>query len=124
MRLAFLELGRRGAPYPPEITALRGRSGVYVIRERSTRRVVYVGESHTGALYRTLTRHFQVWTRAKRWWEQAYGRQHDPGVVYARGAVEVAAIPLAAARAVAAQRALIARLKPRDNINETEDVPF
>lgn len=45
--------------------ATRGRSGAYAIRERASRRVVYVGESHAGAersplrFWKTITRHFQ-----------------------------------------------------------------
>lgn len=43
----------------PELAAARNRSGVYVLRDRTTKRVLYVGESHTNRLYRTLLRHFQ-----------------------------------------------------------------
>ena len=35
------------------------KSGVYVIKKNN--KVVYVGESHTNNLYRTLYRHFQRW---------------------------------------------------------------
>lgn len=39
--------------------AMAGRSGVYVVRVRSTKRALYVGESHTGRAWKTLLRHFQ-----------------------------------------------------------------
>lgn len=38
-----------------------GISGVYIIAELATGRALYVGESHTGQLRKTLLRHFQVW---------------------------------------------------------------
>lgn len=45
------------------VKALKGKSGVYVVRERGfLGSVLYVGESHTGRLYSTLLRHFQHWT--------------------------------------------------------------
>jgi hypothetical protein len=45
--------------YHPELARLRGMSGVYALRDRGSKEVVYVGESHTGRLYQTLVRHFQ-----------------------------------------------------------------
>lgn len=56
--LSYRPVGGRGEPYPEWVRALKGKSGVYVIRERGE--VVYVGESHAGRLYETLTRHFQT----------------------------------------------------------------
>lgn len=118
--MAWRELGR-GGEYPGWLRALRGRSGVYLIRERSwfglgAWAVVYVGESHTGRLYQTLTRHFQQWSGP------------TAGPTYVRGDVEVRVIPLAADRAVAAQDRLIRRLRPRDNTlgkaPELEEAPF
>lgn len=35
-----------------------GKSGVYVIRKRGARRASYVGMSETGALWKTMIRHF------------------------------------------------------------------
>jgi len=40
------------------LNALRNQSGAYIIRHRRTRRILYVGESHTGNLAKTLKRHF------------------------------------------------------------------
>ena len=38
-----------------------GLNGVYLIRDARTREMLYVGESHTGRLYETLTRHLYSW---------------------------------------------------------------
>jgi hypothetical protein len=79
--------------------------------------IVYVGESHTGRLYQTLTRHFQTWRRSKKFWSGQYGGQgHDPGLTYPRDRVTVAARVLSPARATAEETRLIARLRPRDNL--------
>lgn len=115
-RLRFRPVGASSEPYPDWVRALDGHSGVYVIRERTARgpRIAYVGESHRGRLYGTLTRHFQSWTR----YGQVHGAYsaHDPGVTYRRDRCDAAAIVTAADRAVEIQNALIAWLRPRDNI--------
>ena len=48
------------------------------IRDASTKRTLYVGSSN-GKLYDTLTRHFQTWSRQKKFWEKAYssGKAHE-----------------------------------------------
>jgi hypothetical protein len=61
--LSYRPIGGSGERYPDWLRALRGKSGVYIIRERQrdgSNPVVYVGESHAGRLYQTLTRHFQT----------------------------------------------------------------
>lgn len=95
VRLASGEAGT--VDYHPELRRLVDRSGVYALRDRETREVLYVGESHTGRLYRTLLRHFQdrsgrfkklgEWVSAAplrldvAWWVtapgQALGREKD-----------------------------------------------
>jgi hypothetical protein len=55
--------GRNVAPW---VKQLKGKSGVYLIREKDgflffAGPVVYVEESHTNRLYSTLLRHFQHW---------------------------------------------------------------
>jgi hypothetical protein len=47
--LTYRPIRRPGEAYPAWLRALKGRSGVYVIKERGE--VVYVGESHSGKLY-------------------------------------------------------------------------
>lgn len=117
VRLRFRSVGARYERYPDWIQSLRGASGVYVIRLRHgrKRRVVYVGESHGDRLYGTLTRHFQVWSRQKRFWRGQYSA-HDPGLTYPRALCDAAALVTPADRAIEIQNALIRWLRPRDNI--------
>jgi hypothetical protein len=123
--LAYRPVGNRGDPYPDWVRNLRGRSGVYVIRERDD--IVYVGESHTGRLYETLTRHFQEWRRWKGFWRGQYGEGHDPGLTYPRSAVEVAVRITSPNAALDEEARLIRRFRPRDNLlgqPELDDAPF
>ena len=133
--LSYRPIGRSGESYPAWVRALRGKSGVYVIRERQrdgSNPIVYVGESHTSRLYQTLTRHFQRWRRAKKFWSGQYGGQdHDPGLTYDRARCTVAVRVLPAERAMDEEARLIARLRPRDNVigqpeelGAEEAVPF
>lgn len=105
-----------GSKYAPWLRELVNASGVYVIRSRRTREILYVGESHTGQLYKTLTRHFQSWFLVG-----------FSGRTYSRNAVDVAARRCPAPSAVACQNGLIERLKPRDNIvgnSEPDDFDY
>jgi len=134
--LKYRPIGARGEPYPEWIRMLNGSSGVYILRETQddgTAETVYVGESHTGRLYQTLTRHFQTWRRAKKFWTGQYtgSQSHDPGLTYDRERITVAVRVLPAARALAEEARLIARLRPRDNLlgqpvddDPDEVVPF
>jgi hypothetical protein len=56
---AYRRLGDRGEPYPDWVRALKGKAGVYIIRDADTHECLYVGSS-AGRLYDTLTRHFQT----------------------------------------------------------------
>ena len=56
--LVYRAVGEPGERYPDWVRDLKGKSGVYVIRQGGD--TVYVGESHTDKLYETLTRHFQI----------------------------------------------------------------
>lgn len=127
-RLQWASLGRRGDRYPVDLRALDASSGCYILRSVATREVLYVGESHDGRLYQTITRHLQQWRRAKRFWVEQYGRPHDPGVTYARASVSLVVLVLPAAQAYEAQARLIRTLKPRDNIleqlPEVDALPF
>ena len=55
------DVGNAGEFYSEKIRALRNVSGVYVIYDRVEQEITYIGESHTGRLYKTMTRHFQRW---------------------------------------------------------------
>lgn len=85
---------------------LRNRSGVYVIRKKALifATVLYVGESHSDKLRKTILRHFQRW------------RGETSGKTYNRDSVEVAVIPCPAADAVELQNRLIRELLPEDNV--------
>ena len=133
--LIYRPVGASGDRYPDWIRALDGKSGVYVIKEvqrDGSEHIVYVGESHTGRLYDTLTRHLQTWQRQKKFWRDQFGGQgHDPGLTYPRHRVLVAARVLSPARAMSEETRLIRKLRPRDNLLKQpedttgdDDAPF
>ena len=118
--LSYRPIGASGR-YPDWVRELRGKSGVYLIRERQRdgkNPVVYIGESHADRLYQTLTRHFQTWRRHKKFWSGQYtgSQSHDPGLTYNRARCTVAVRVLSPERAMAEEARLIARLRPRDNL--------
>ncbi len=123
--LVYRPVGDRGKRYPEWMQALRGKSGVYIIREAG--QVVYVGQSSAGKLYETLSRHFQQWRRWKGFWRGQYAEGHDPGLSYDRASVEVAARVTPSDRALDEEARLIRKLRPRDNLlgqPDTDAVPF
>ncbi len=123
----YRPVGARGDDYPEWLRNLRGESGVYVIRDARSGMVLYVGESHTGRVYETLTRHFQGWRRWKGFWRGQFAEGHDPGLTYRRDRVEVAVRVTRAADALDEESRLIRRLTPRDNLlgqAELEPAPF
>lgn len=123
--MSWRSIGKSGDPWPAWLVALQGRSGVYAVREG--RRVVYVGESHSGRLYGTLTRHFQAWGRNKprSIWQALFGSGTDPGRTYDRDQCQVRVLPCRKSVAVEKQWQWIDRLNPRDNETGARDaVPF
>ena len=94
-----------GERYPDWIRALHDRNGVYVIRERGSGVIAYVGESHSSRLYGTLTRHFQTWSP----------KYDTAGPTYDRANVEVAVVTVPKTHAMYLQNDLICALDPRDN---------
>jgi hypothetical protein len=61
MRPRWLVLVLEGGKYNPRVRELtHARSGAYAIRERDSHRVMYVGESSCGKLWKTMLRHFQA----------------------------------------------------------------
>jgi excinuclease UvrABC nuclease subunit len=89
------------------VIALKGKSGVYVIRESGFwGNVLYVGESHSGRLYSTLLRHFQHWAGP------------TAGPTFPVTKVEVAVIRTPAAKAFELQNAVIAEYEPKYNVAE------
>jgi hypothetical protein len=89
------------------VRALKERNGAYVIRDRDTHEILYVGESHRKRLRGTLTRHFQAWTG------------YQAGTLYSRHRVEVALYMLDGTprEVIDAQEELIRALGPADNIH-------
>lgn len=131
-------IGESGA-YPEWLRKLRTSRGVYAIRKRGWifTEVLYVGESHKGTLYKTLTRHFQQWRRGGKsrkklpfYVGQYSPSQTDPGHTYARASdIEVAIQTTKTSEAaLRLQAAWIGKLKPRDNragvAPVEEEVPF
>jgi hypothetical protein len=125
--LTYRPVGARGMPYPGWVRALRGKAGVYVIRDIGTHEILYVGSS-ASQLYDTVTRHFQQWRRYKGFWRGEFGEGHDPGLTYDRDAVEVATRITSPSASLDEEMRLIARLRPRDNVlgqpADAEPIPF
>lgn len=99
-----------GYGFAPWLRDLRRRkaSGAYVIRDAMTRRILYVGESHSGRLYDTITRHFQEW-----------GLDHAK--TYDRDDTEVAIVLTPPREAIQRQDQMILDLDPADNEVRPED---
>jgi excinuclease UvrABC nuclease subunit len=113
----YRPLGASGK-YPDWLRVLTKSSGVYAIRDKRTKRVLYVGSSNR-KLYSTITRHVQSWRRSKTFWRGMRGTtDHDPGTTYARDSVEVAFAITTGPEHLVAETMLIHRLKPRDNLVE------
>lgn len=85
--------------FPPD-----GISGVYLIADLETGVCLYVGESHSNNLRKTLTRHFQRWIDAGR-----------PRVTFDRRTVQVAWAQTEAADALLYEAALISQYQPSEN---------
>lgn len=106
MSLEFRNV-KEGRQIAEWVRELKGKSGVYVIRERGfLGSVLYIGESHSGRLYSTLLRHFQKW------------RGKTAGVTFAASKVEVAIVRCPANRALDLQNNMIAEFRPKLNVAE------
>ena len=112
----YRNIGAPGQPWPLWCRNLRGKSGVYCIKDNDDGAVLYVGESHTGRLYQTLTRHFQKWSNAHQTAGKGYHRQH----------CTVAVKTTRPGQAVDEQNRQIERINPIDNDirSEADSVPF
>jgi excinuclease UvrABC nuclease subunit len=102
--MEFRPVQDKPGQYSSWVRELGGKSGVYVIKEAGfLGEVIYVGESHSGHLKRTLVRHFQNWEGP------------TSGPTFQKSAVVVAVVRTKPERAVAMQDALIAEFLPRLN---------
>ena len=106
MELQFrpVKEGRKVAAW---VQSLKGKSGVYLIAVRPAiapvldfPAIAYIGESHSGTLYKTMLRHFQRWAGP------------TAGPTFKPAAVQVAVIITRPGRAVDIQDALIAEHRP------------
>lgn len=124
-KLEWTWIGSDGDPWPEWLRGYKKMCGVYAIKQRGE--VVYVGSSKS-ALYDTVTRHFQQWTRQKKFWKGLKGAGHDPGMTYRRKDCQVAVYTVACGKEREEEARLIARFAPRDNIMKNpdglEDAPF
>ena len=124
----YRAIGHDGEPWPQWVRDLKGKSGVYVIKNRDdSYKALYVGSS-AGKLYDTLARHFQQWHRKKNFWKGLRGAHHDPGMTYRRAAVVVGVVLTTKGEHLEEEARLIHALKPRDNLTQHPDgddtVPF
>lgn len=85
-----------------------GISGVYIIAELATGRALYVGESHSGQLRRTLMRHFNVWNDVR------------PRATFDRKQIQIAWAQTPADEALLYEAALIHQYQPSHNIDYPE----
>lgn len=106
---AFPACDARGR-YSRELEELRhvAASGVYAIIQANE--ILYVGESHSGRLFDTITRHFREWRPEN----DPQGRRRG-GTMYDRRKVRVCYQVTEADTAQTLQYAEIERLRPRDN---------
>lgn len=101
--------------YADWLQALRNQSGVYVIRWAATGTILYVGESHTGRLAKTIKRHFYSWR------DTAERKHHT----YDAARIEVGIRMMPPSAAIGSQNQLILRMEPRDNgLIPAENKPF
>jgi hypothetical protein len=126
--LTYHAIGGDAERWPAWLRAYGRSCGVYVIRDKSSHRVLYVGSSRA-QLYDTITRHFQQWKRKKNYWKGMRGAHHDPGMTYSRARCEVAVRLCSCGEQTEEEAATIKRLRPRDNLvehpdGELEDAPF
>lgn len=121
----WYDAGKPGEPYPAALRGLRGldASGVYAIRDKRSGEVLYVGESHSGKLYATLTRHMQGWSRGSSS-HRGWTGPNDPGVTYLRSAVQIRWRVSSSRDAMRLESAWIRRLRPRDNVEGQVDAQY
>lgn len=114
LRIADAFPAVEGGGYHRHLAELRNyqASGLYaIVGPRGA--ILYIGESHTGRLYDTITRHFRDWRIEPG--TDAQGRRRG-GTTYNRDQVRVIYLICNADEAQQRQYEAIQRLGPRDNI--------
>jgi hypothetical protein len=113
MGYEWRKVAGEGKAFAAWVEELHGKSGCYAIKWDGgwldDGGVMYVGESHTGRLYETFTRHFQAWS----------GPQS--GVTWDRRSCEACVEVFEAGEVKAKQVEWIADLNPRENRYERPD---
>lgn len=129
----WLELKRAGKWNAQLRELVKEKSGAYVVRSTLTDEFLYVGESHSGQLWKTLTRHFHA--------RESFRREGRDGAptrwTYGRpDLVEVSVWITRADQAVSVQDRLIERFLPTYNVvipagmadreegSDAEEAPF
>lgn len=95
----------------PNVNSGCNCSGVYLIKSKRSKKVVYVGRSLSD-LYKTIYRHFQTWN------------DRIPRVVYAKTGYSIRVIFTTKERAILLEKALIEKYNPRDNSEKYEVKPI
>ncbi|MDD8018367.1 MAG: hypothetical protein PHP42_08335 [Bacteroidota bacterium] len=103
--LIYKSVERTKRRFPQWLNDLGNLSGAYIIRNKTSREILYVGESHTGRLANTIKRHFYSWL-------DNTDREH---FTFNDDAVEVAVRITPQKSAKGAQDNLIRRLLPKHN---------
>lgn len=104
--------------------AAHKKSGVYALKNTDTGRVLYVGHSHTGRLWKTMLRHIQAPDSFERVGDWVYRGSHRH--------LAVSVWPTPASEAGELEEEMIARLEPEGNLERrlplgdetSDDVPF
>jgi excinuclease UvrABC nuclease subunit len=94
-----------GGKFNKRFSEFKNLSGVYIIKGKVLGTILYIGESHTGNLEKTVKRHF--WT-----WNDDFLHHH---FTYEPILCEVMITNTTAASAKEKQDELILKYKPRDN---------
>lgn len=100
---------RSNIKLPYSTTIQKNVSGVYLIKNKSTGKIVYVGSSRT-QLKKTIFRHFQKWE------ENGEKRKTYPKFGY-----KIRIILSSPSQAERLERYFIAKLNPKDNKNKYKD---
>jgi len=103
-RQVFSAVGRSG------LLDLKNKSGVYLIKESATGKVVYVGYSSSN-LYKVIMRHFYYWKDQR----QIRVSYSFPGLYKVRAVVTTPAM------AMKLEKYLILKLQPEDNPDKLEN---
>jgi len=114
----------RNGEYNPAIrSAARGANGVYGFRERKSGIILYIGESHTGRLWKTMIRHFHALDSFEEVGEWTHENRSSVQVKLWLTRTGDDAVELEADR-IRRHRPLMVERIPGDEEDEDEEAPF